>query len=108
MSYKIKMVPPDLTVTVVTVVVGTSGVLAWTPPVFKPISYLRFYNSSASGNISITRATTVGTAATVNGPGTVTLAPGQFEAWVAPGPIPANTVWAVASAASTNLTIEYA
>ncbi len=105
-------VPPNRPLNVTAVTVGTSGVLVFTPPstqsglALEPMTFLRIHNSSASNSISITRDAAIGTGVTLNGPGTITLAAGQFELWEAPGPVPTNKIWAIASGATSYLVIE--
>ena len=84
--------------------VGTTAVTAFTPAQLPGgfLQMMRIYNVSAGATIWCSRAGT----AVVNGAGSFPIAPGTYELWVAPGPVPTNTLSIVSTSASTPVTIE--
>jgi hypothetical protein len=68
------------------------------------LQYMRLWNVAAQGGptIWLSRSGVAG----VNVAGSFPLAPGEFEKWVDPQPIPVNALSAVSTAADSPLTIE--
>jgi hypothetical protein len=84
--------------------VGTTAVTAFTPAQLPGgiVQMMRIYNVSPTATVWCSRA---GVAA-ANAAGSFPIGPLNYELWVAPGPVPQNTLSIVATAPSTPVTIE--
>jgi hypothetical protein len=94
-----------LTTKDMSLLVGTTSVIAIPANELSyigPLRLLRIYNVSSTATIWASRAGL----AVVGGPGSFPIAPLTYELWQAPGPVPANQLQLISTAASTPVTIE--
>lgn len=99
-----------------TVAIGNSSVILGTTAVLilpkqtprRSWSFYRVYNVSPAngGTVWLTRFYESGVVPAPNAAGCFPLAPGQYELFRYPDPIPSNSLWGVATAAGTILTVE--
>jgi hypothetical protein len=94
---------PVLYTTDLSLTVGTTAVTAYPQLQGYTYHFLRIFNTHASNTIWASRA---GTAAVVGGKGSFSIGPGLYELWVAPGPVPLNSLSLISTGANTNVTIE--